>query len=398
MLSKFAKIALSLAALLWAAPSQSCTVALVSARASATGRPLLWKNRDSGTQDTKVARVDSRDGAHAYVAVFNASDRDCREAWTGFNDVGFAIMNSASYNLKDDNVPASEMDREGLVMALALSSCVTVDDFERLLSELPRPLGVEANFGVIDASGQGAFFETDNDSWTRYNLSEAADGILIRTNYSHSGRPGEGYGFTREANAEKLLRPYARTGSVSPELLTSSLSCSWLNTTLDRDFSDCRGFVPDRDFIPRYTTSSTVVVEGCGPTADTDPVVLKGLARDYIMWTALGYPPVAEIFPVWIDSVPEPLLGTAANGAAPASNEAKARRDKAFHRPGGEKEMYVDLGVLYNDRATGLAQTIGKLNRSTYERFSKRRSLKPKGSSLKSTGSSLNTRKQTQKP
>ena len=34
------------------------------------------------------------------------------------NDAGFAIMNTASYNLKNDTV--SVMDKEGAVMAIAL--------------------------------------------------------------------------------------------------------------------------------------------------------------------------------------------------------------------------------------------------------------------------------------
>lgn len=49
------------------------------------------------------------------------------------------------------------MDREGYLMSIALKHCRTVADFETLLTKLPRPLGVEANFGVIDSHGDGAF-------------------------------------------------------------------------------------------------------------------------------------------------------------------------------------------------------------------------------------------------
>ena len=101
--------------------------------------------------------VAAKNGDHAYVALFNAADRRLEQAWTGMNDAGFAIMNTASYNLKDDKVSARKMDREGYVMTIALRTCRTVDDFARLLETLPRPMGVEANFGVIDATGNGAF-------------------------------------------------------------------------------------------------------------------------------------------------------------------------------------------------------------------------------------------------
>lgn len=367
-------IALAGVVALFTASARPCTVAIISADASASGRPILWKNRDSGTQDSKVAYIPGRAGVHGFVAVFNASDRDCQEAWIGYNDVGFAIMNSASYNLKDDAVEASKMDREGFLMRLALESCATVDDFQSLLESLPRPLGVEANFGVIDACGHGAFFETNNHAFTRFDLADAPDGMLVRTNYSHSGRAGEGYGFTREANALKLLTPMARQGAVSPEFLTETLSRSFLNTTLKADFSAHKGYLPDRDFIPRFTTSSTVAIEGCLPAedhCDTTARILKNRALDYIMWTALGYPPCAEVMPAVCrpGGVPEPLLGTEPNGAAPASNEAKARRDLVFNRPGGEKEMYIDMSVLFNDRSTGICQTTGRQNHQTYMRL-----------------------------
>lgn len=38
-------------------------------------------------------------------------------------------------------------------MRKALRVCKTVQDFEHFLDTLPRPMRVEANFGVIDAYG-----------------------------------------------------------------------------------------------------------------------------------------------------------------------------------------------------------------------------------------------------
>ena len=58
--------------------------------------------------------VAAKNGDHAYVALFNAADRRLEQAWTGMNDAGFAIMNTASYNLKDDKVSARKMDRKGM--------------------------------------------------------------------------------------------------------------------------------------------------------------------------------------------------------------------------------------------------------------------------------------------
>lgn len=345
-----------------------CTSAVISGAASADGRPLLWKNRDTSATDNKVELMTFTDGSYSYVALFNASDRDCREAWIGMNMMGFAVMNTASYNLKDDNVPQSKMDREGEIMSLALRTCTSVDEFEELLDRLPRPLGVEANFGVIDAFGGAAYFETNNSRFTRYDVADSPDGYLVRSNYSHSGRPGEGYGFTREADAVHLLDSAAKAHAVTPELLTETLSRSFYNATLKRDFSTEKGLVVDEGFIPRYKTTATVVVEGCPPVESPEEVTPGMVSREYIMWTALGYPPCAEIVPVWCapGGVDEGLRGIQRGGTSAFGNKSKALRDKVFHRQGGEKQVYIDMLMLHNDKGTGISQTLRKQNLEVY--------------------------------
>ena len=129
----------------------ACTSAIVSAKASKNGRPLLWKNRDTGTEHNFVEKVDAEDGNYAYVALYNGGDSTLRDAWLGMNEVGFAIMNTASYNLAPDT--AKLKDQEGFVMSLALKKCRTLADFEVLLDTISKPMGVQANFGLIDANG-----------------------------------------------------------------------------------------------------------------------------------------------------------------------------------------------------------------------------------------------------
>ena len=213
----------------------SCTSAIISANASASGRPMLWKHRDTSTTDNKVEYIPASEGAYAYVALFNSNDSKLEEAWIGMNEKGFAVMNTASYNIKDDKVPQKQMDREGFVMTVALRHCVTVGDFEQLLSNLPRPMGVEANFGVIDAYGNGAFFETNNHSYVKFDLAEAEGGVLIRTNYSHSGRKGEGYGYIREENAEFLMKERIENANITPEFLTETVSRSFYHNVQKQD-------------------------------------------------------------------------------------------------------------------------------------------------------------------
>lgn len=352
----------------WVA-AEACTSAIISGSLNPSGRPLLWKHRDTSSVDNKVEYVSPDASGYGYTGLFNASDHTLKECWTGFNSEGFAIMNTASYNIKNDNVPAKDMDKEGLVMTLALRKCRTVDDFEQLLRDLPRPMGVEANFGVIDATGAGAYFETNNDSFVRINLEDSRDGMLVRTNYSHSGRPDEGFGFIREANALHFLRPAAANHSVTPEFLTETLSRSFYHNLMGRDMADGveEGWIIDQDFIPRYKSCATIVIEGCVPgVAPAD-----NASAEYVMWTGLGYPPCADIYPVVYgkDGVHPDLQGTEPDGHSKASDLSKKRRDEVFPMHFGNGDKYIDLSRLRNSQNTGYLQTIPKQNLQVYKKF-----------------------------
>lgn len=346
-----------------------CTSAIVGAEANPSGRPMLWKNRDTSTIDNKVEYVAGKPGEHSYVGLFNAADVKLSEAWMGMNDAGFAVMNTASYNIKDDKVPAKKMDKEGFVMAKALKNCVTVDDFEQLLKTLPRPMGVEANFGVIDAYGNGAYFETNNHSYVKYDLKDAPDHLIVRTNYSHSGRPNEGYGFVREANACHLLAPYAKKGEITPELFTENLSRSFWHDMKQRDYSEGQDkWVIDQDFIPRFKSTATVVIEGCKPLQPGEKPDEDFITRQYIMWTGLGYPPCSEIVPVRClpDGVRSDLRGIGPKGHSEMGDKVKARRAEVFPITKGNGEKYIDMEKLFNDKGTGYVQTLVPKNLEVY--------------------------------
>ena len=364
---------LMLAALVTVPPASACTSAIVGASRNPSGRPILWKHRDTSTIDNKVEYVAPKDGHFGYTALFNAADSKLREAWMGMNDAGFAVMNTASYNIKDDKVPAKKMDKEGILMTRALQTCRTVDDFARLLDSYPRPMGVEANFGVIDATGNGAFFETNNHSYRRYYLDDAPDGVLVRTNYSHHGRKGEGYGFVREADAECILQPYIDERAVTPEVLTEVVSRTFYHDGRKHDSGyDREDQVLDEDFIPRYKSTATVAIEGCVPIASADEATPEFVADQYIMWTGLGYPPVSLIQAVRnrADGVPEGLRGTLPDGHAPLGDEAKKIRDEVFAPASSAKRKMIDMGKLFNNDGTGYVQQRRRVNGDTYRRES----------------------------
>lgn len=340
--------------------SNACTSAIISAEITKNRRPILWKHRDTGEENNKVERIPAKDDAFEYVALYNASDKNCQEAWIGFNSKGFAIMNTASYNIKDDNV--KDMDKEGFLMSKALSVCITVDDFDALLRRLPKPLGVEANFGVIDAKGNGAYFETNNHSWKRYDLKDSPDGILIRTNYSCSGSKDGGYGYIREKNAEILLEPYIEAKNIEPATLTEHLSRSFYHSLIGKDYaSENETWVADQDFIPRYSSSATVVIEGVKPGED---------AGFTTMWVGIGYPPCSEIRPVWLgeNGVPVELRGDSLTGRSVLCDEVVKRKYEVFPIKRGSGKKYFNIKKLYNPDGTGYCQRLKAINFDNYRK------------------------------
>ena len=366
------KILISMLMLASTIGALACTSAIISGSKTANGRPLLWKHRDTGCPDNRVELIKAHDGCYEFVAIFDATDPADTAAWTGFNEMGFAIMNTASYNLNNDDVPESEMDREGVVMKLALEHCVTVDDFERLLQQLPKPMGVEANFGVIDANGNGAYFETGNYTYKKYDLADAPDGVLTRTNYSYSGRTDKGMGYVRETNEKYLIAPHIAAGDFTPALFTEEISRTFYHSLLGKDFTHSgEEWLVDQDFIPRRSSTASIVIEGI---AKGEPAALT------TMWIALGYPPCAETFAARLGvagGVPEELKGTGADNHSPQCDIVKTRKAEVFSIERGNGQHYLNLSKLYNSEGTGYCQQLVKKNMEMYGRENiNRKSLK----------------------
>jgi hypothetical protein len=348
----------------------ACTSAIISGSKTASGRPLLWKHRDTGCLDNRVEKIKAHDDCFEFVAIFDATDPNDSAAWTGFNEKGFAIMNTASYNLNNDDIPESEMDKEGVVMKLALEHCVTVDDFERLLLSLPMPLGVEANFGVIDAQGNGAYFETGNYSYKKYNIADSPTGVLTRTNHSYSGRPDEGFGYVREESEKYLISEHIKASDFTPSLFTEIISRTFYHSLLGKDFTNSGDeWLVDQDFIPRRISTASCVIEGVLP--GENPILTT-------MWIALGYPPCAETFAVRCTDligpgVPVELTGTTPENHSTQCDKVKARHDEVFSITHGNGSHYLNLSKLYNKEGTGYCQQLVPKNMETYRLESAKR-------------------------
>jgi hypothetical protein len=329
-------------------PSFACTTAIISAEASGTGRPLLWKHRDTDEYFNHIGYLKGE--KYSFYALINSPDALLNEAWTGTNEVGFSIMNTASYNLKNDDVPAEQMDKEGVLMFKALSSCRTLKDFEKFLDKYARPTGVEANFGVIDAEGGAAYYEVNNNSWTKIDVNDpkiAPQGYIVYTNHSNTGRLNDGMGYVRYTTADKIMKEQiGRNGDITAKWIMQNLSRTFYHSVLGIDLNKdkelvakCNGWFMDQDFIPRKSSSCSIVIEG----------VKKGEnPANTIMWTILGYPPIGITVPLMVangDNIPAFMTAEGTENAQ-MCNWVLANKEEIFPITRGNGNKYLNYNAI----------------------------------------------------
>ncbi len=231
--------------LLTGAESYACTSCIVSGKYTKDGKAVMFKHRDSSCQDVAVEYFQGE--KYRMMGIVNADWRTnplarfalgTPEIWGGMNETGFAIMNTATYDLKDDDVPDNMMDGEGILMYRALSVCETLEDFEHFLDTLSRPMRVEANFGVIDEKGGAAYYEVNNHSWTKFDVNREPLGYRVVTNFTMTGRVEDRKGVDRYIKAHKILAStYVPMEEWDHNFFIKNISCS--GKPILRDITSC---------------------------------------------------------------------------------------------------------------------------------------------------------------
>lgn len=323
-------------------PAMACTTAIISAKASGTGRPMLWKHRDTDEYYNHIEYLKGE--KYSFTALVNSKDKVYEEVWAGVNEKGFAIANNVSYNINlvDYDAPS----RNGYVMMEALGVCATVDEFEEYLKAMPVPRGARANYAVIDGEGGAAYFEVGDDRYARFDVADSPGGYLYRTNFSFAGREDEGAGYIRYAAAEKLFE--GKKGDFTPDWLVSVPARSFYHGLMKTDLKDVsdealgEGFVISQDYIPRYTTVSSLVIEGVNPGEDP---------ANTIMWSAIGYSPCSYMIPVWVGAGSEipACLSSKDKNLAPANELAMELKGVVFPVTRGNGNKYLDYLTLRKD-------------------------------------------------
>ncbi|MFK5957878.1 MAG: hypothetical protein QM495_03295 [Lutibacter sp.] len=343
--------------------TNACTIAVISGKYTRDGRPLLWKNRDTPAINNQIVFFD--DGKYNYMGLVNSHDIHGKSVWIGQNSMGFAIMNSASYNLNiGDDTKLSGL--EGRIIKEALATCSTIQDFENYLDSLPIPTRLEGNFGVIDAQGGAAMYEVNNKGYVKFDANDAKVapfGYIIRANYSFMGSFGEeSSGYLRYNTTNELFYNAMSTNTFDAQFIiqdvTRSLKHSLTKEDLYRDYIEIPKNTPTysffQDFIPRKSTASACVVQG----------VKKGENPEFTtLWSVVGFPLTSVVIPTWVkggNDFPSVLKRNDKFNDSPICFAALELKKEFFPIRWGKwaAKYYVNMNAFINKDNTGIYQKI----------------------------------------
>ena len=343
----------------------ACTSFIVSGKATKDGRPLIFKNRDTGDQNNVVVVVQGE--LYRYMGIAASWDKKPTDIWGGHNEAGFAIINTAAYNM--NGCEGKDTDNDGRLMRRALEVCRTLADFENLLDTLPQPLDLNSNFGVLDGEGGCAYYETGNYSYVKFDANdpnEAPNGYLVRTNHGLTGCRDIDRGVERFMAISDFMDEAYRKGNLDceylianvPRYLTHGLTKQNLYDQLPKDENDTR-YIHFSEFIPRYITSSVIMVQG----------VASGESPSHtVSWTNIGWPCASVAIPLILEKdVPLPtIVQRGENDKSWLCSQSIEQKLKVFSLRRGNKRDYIDLSKLVNAAGTGIVQRIMPLEREVF--------------------------------
>ena len=352
------KVGILLSMLLLAVYSASaCTSFIVSGKATPDGRPLMFKNRDTGNLNNLAALVKGE--RYTYIGIFAANDTQHREAWSGHNEKGLAVMNTMAYNL--NGADDTESDGEGLIVRRALEICATLADFEHLIDTLSRPIDANSNFGVIDAQGGAAYYEIGHNGYVKYDVNDptvAPQGYLVRTNFADSGDHTLDQGVERYEAISSLMQTICNLGELNAEYLLTNVPHHLIHGTTHLNLYDFMPadaqqttMFPFRDFIPRYQTASAQLFHGV--REGENPLLT-------VAWTYVGSTLTTVAIPLCITPTQKlpAVVQAGKEGGAPLTLAGLSLKERLFPQKRGNGHDYIDLAALINRQGTGILQQL----------------------------------------
>ncbi len=320
---------------------EQCTIGVASGKATADGRPLVWKSRDNSKAPNNEV-VYNTSFKYKFLSICTAGSS---YAWMGLNEHGFAIVNTLAADLERGTSGPSN----GALMRDVLGRCRTLAEFRHYLDSTNRTGRItRGDFGAIDSTGEAAIFEISGNAYWEYNAKDAPDGYVIRTNFSMNG--GGSSGIERYDRSKTLVSAFHSGDSLDVK--------SILRYQM-RDFSDFDsqpvsvpyentwgpgipyGYINASKSICRNSTVSAVVVQGVLPT---EPSALS------VFWTILGQPASSVAVPYWaVGPVPEEADG---ESTAPLCDVSRQIRSQLFDFSGGSE--YINSFKLRDGKGAGL--------------------------------------------
>lgn len=350
--------------LLFAGKAFPCTTAVISGKATPDGRSMIWKLRDTDNLENSFRYFN--DGKYSYIGLVDSKDTEGVNVWGGSNSAGFAIMNSASYNVNEGDT-TSLKDMEGVFMKLALQTCASLQDLEKLLDTYPKPRGLAAHFGVIDADGGAAFYEVNNQTWTKFDANTNPNGYVLRSNYSETGTKDVGFGFIRRQTAEKIFAEAKQQNKLNYQTIVQKFTRCFYHPVFDIDYRKKyesgdfeTEFISTDDFITRHSSASSIIVQG----------IKKGESSDMnTIWAQVGFPETSVAVPLWVrggDNLPTAIEYDDAIKNSPMNAYAMEWKNNAYPIGRSDGYHYLKMTELINKNGTGYVQRIENIEKDIF--------------------------------
>lgn len=323
---------------------EECTIGVAAGKATADGRPLVWKTRDNSSErDNEL--IYNTSYSIPFLEVTNAGKT---YAWMGLNRSGFAIVNTVCSDLPVSGTGLSN----GALMRNALGVCSTISEFESFLNQTDHG-NTRGNFATIDSTGAAAIFEISGYEYWKFDANDstqAANGYLVRTNFAVNGNGTDGSGYERFKRTSDLMYSFY-TGD--------SLNYKSILRYQMRDFSDYDsnpvtvpfadrwysyrpyGYIYTNVSINRWSSVSAAVIQGVS-TGESSLLST--------MWTMLGSPAASIAVPYWpVGETPSKANGSS---TAPLCDISLEIRSKLFDY--ADSKYYIDSYKLLDENGSGL--------------------------------------------
>ena len=359
-----------------AAHSNACTSIIVSGKVNPDGRPYIFKNRD--THDLDNLAIQIQGPRYRFIAIVATKDTLYKSVWSGHNEVGFAIANTAAYNLNGEPEPGKPRpqgdDNDGILMRKALGTCRTLGDFEHLLDSIKAqgPIPSNSNFAVLDAEGGVAYYETGNKGYVKYDANDplvAPYGFIVRTNHGMSGERSLDQGVERYLAISDYAARAAFANDLGFENIIRKVTRNLKHGLTQIDLHDFQPqddsqpvYFPFRDFIPRYLTASAQLIQGV--KENESPLLTTA-------WTIVGSPLTTVAIPLWITTdgkLPNVVTHQKPGQQAPLVTASFELKRQLFPIERGNGQDYINLARLINRSGTGIIQQIEPIETEIFYR------------------------------